>query len=59
MPWNGFITAFNHASKTSVKKSRKASSVCGLVGLFGIVAVLPDDEDVEARRSDDGGFEVV
>ena len=59
MPWNGFITAFNHASNTSAKKSRNASSVCGLVGLLGIVAVFPDDEDVEARRRDDGEFEVV
>jgi hypothetical protein len=42
-----------------VKKSLRASSVCGLVGLFGIAAVFPDEEDVEARSRDDGGFVLV
>ena len=60
MPWNGFITAFTQASYTSVKNNRSASSVCGLAGFVGIVAVFPDEEEVEARaNSDEGGVVVV
>lgn len=43
-----------------MKNSRSASSVCGLVGFVGTVAVLPEDEEVEARASnEDGGVVVV
>lgn len=42
-----------------MKNSLNASSVCGLVGLFGIAAVFPDDEDVEARSMDDVGLVVI
>ena len=61
MPWNGFITAFTHASYTSLKNKRMASSVCGLVGLIGTDAEppLPADEGAdppEVRpRSVEGG----
>lgn len=40
---NGFMIAFSQTSNTSPKNCRMASSVCGLVGLFGML-VLPDDE---------------
>ena len=41
---NGLMIAFIQISNTSPKNARIASSVCGLVGLFGI-DVLEDDED--------------
>ena len=40
---NGFIIAFIQTSKTSPKNCLIASSVCGLVGLFGILVLLDDD----------------
>lgn len=40
----GFITAFVHTSNTSPKNCRIASSVCGLVGLFGILVFTLDEE---------------
>lgn len=40
----GFITAFVHASNTSPKNCRIASSVCGLVGLFGILVFTLEEE---------------
>lgn len=52
---NGFIIAFVQTSNTSPKKARIASSVCGLVGLFGI-DVLADEEDRPVVV--DGGLEV-
>lgn len=60
MPWKGFIIDFTQTSYTSVKNSLTASSVCGLVGLVGIVAALPAPVVAEARaRSEDDGAEVV
>ena len=58
-PWKGFMNAFTHASYTSVKNNRKASSVCGLVGLFGMFAAFPEEEDVVLRRREEGGAVVV
>lgn len=46
VPPNGLITALSHTSNTSLKNSRIASSVAGLVGLFAM-EVLPVAEDVE------------
>ena len=60
MPWNGFITALTHASYTSVKKSRSASSVCGLVGFVGMAALPPELDEVLPRPSRlDAGAAVV
>ena len=43
-----------------MKNSLSASSVCGLVGLVGTVAVLPEEDEVDAlARRDDGGVVVV
>ena len=72
-PPKGLITLFNHTSFTSLKNSRIASSVCGLVGLFGIPPlpaplalllllrmrelVLAEDEEVVERE--DEGLNVV
>ena len=51
--------AFTHASYTSVKNRRSASSVWGLVGLLGIAAVPPLEEEVDERSKEDGGLVVV
>lgn len=53
------MIALTQDSYTSVMNSRTASSVCGLAGLFGIVAVLLDEEEVDALSSEDGGVVVV
>lgn len=43
VPVKGFMIAFSHASKTSPKNPLIASSVCGLVGLLGmLVLALPE-----------------
>ena len=39
----GFMMAFSHTSKTSPKNCLIASSVCGLVGLFGMLVLLEDE----------------
>lgn len=49
----GLIIAFVHTSNTSPKKALIASSVCRLVGLFGI-DVLELDEDRLALVVEDG-----
>ena len=54
---NGFIIAFNQISNTSPKNCRIASSVCGLVGLFGIVVVF-EDEVPRLAVLVEGGMEV-
>ena len=51
------MIAFVHTSKTSPKNCLMASSVCGLVGLFGI-DVLELDEDRELAVVVEGGTEV-
>lgn len=44
----GFMIAFVHTSKTSPKNCRIASSVCGLVGLFGmLVFTLEEERELE------------
>lgn len=62
------MTLFNHTSFTSVKNSLMASSVCGLVGLFGIpplpppalllvrmrVFVVVVEEEEEVEREEEG-----
>ena len=55
------MIAFTHASNTSLKNNLKASSVCGLVGLFGTVAVplVAAPELAEARSNEDGRVVVV
>ena len=53
------MIALTHDSYTSVMNRRTASSVCGLVGLFGMVAVLLDDDEVDALNKEDGGVVVV
>ena len=37
------MIAFSQTSKTSPKNCLIASSVCGLVGLFGILVLLEDE----------------
>lgn len=54
---NGFIIAFSQTSKTSPKNCRIASSVCGLVGLFGMLVLL-DDEVPRLALLVEGGTEV-
>ena len=54
---NGFIMAFSQTSKTSPKNCLIASSVCGLVGLFGILVLL-DDEVPRLAVLVEGGTEV-
>lgn len=54
---NGFIIAFNQTSNTSPKNCRIASSVWGLVGLFGIVVVF-EDEVPRLAVLVEGGMEV-
>ena len=53
------MIALSHCSYTSVKNKRRASSVCGLVGLFGTAAVPPLEAAVLARRRDDAVLVVV
>jgi hypothetical protein len=51
------MIAFVHTSKTSPKNCRIASSVCGLVGLFGIlVFTLEEERELEVVVED--GVEV-
>ena len=40
---NGFMMALSQTSKTSPKNCLIASSVCGLVGLFGMLVLLEDE----------------
>ena len=54
---NGFIIAFNQTSNTSPKNCRIASSVCGLVGLFGMLVLL-DDEAPRLAAPVESGTEV-
>jgi len=54
---NGFITALIHTSNTSPKNCRIASSVCGLVGLLGMLVLLELEERLLAVLLE-GGWEV-
>lgn len=48
-PVNGFMIALIHISKTSPKNPLMASSVCGLVGLFGMLVVELLDLELEVE----------
>lgn len=54
---NGFIIAFSQISKTSPKNCLIASSVWGLVGLFGILVLL-EDEPPRLAAPVEGGRDV-
>lgn len=51
---NGLIMALVHTSRTSPKNCLIASSVCGLVGLFGMDVLELDEDRLPAVVLDEG-----